>query len=188
MMRIFLLCTLMAISYATWDSHCDAIESSAGDSFMGCMVIGYGVRYGGAGTLALDKFADWPTVQKTVLEHTHKAAMYDGAKFLCVQQTDSFSVFTYSGTYAGIKKPVMVIAPSHTTMVVGLFSKRDSNVDHVCKIAANLAANNYAATETDAEVGASGVTGSSNLNIVVGGALAMLAFYGGYSYAQMSKE
>jgi len=194
MMRIFLLSILMAISYASWDSHCDAVEAMAGDSFVGCMIVGQtGIRYttdGGTGDLYLNNFADFQAVVGTVLNKNHMALMYDTAKFLCVQQTDDFSVFTYSGDYHGIKKPIMIIAPTKTAVVVGLFSKRDSNVDHVCRIAGNLAANNVlaAATETDAEVGASGVTGSSSLNVVVGGALAMLAFYGGYSYAQQTKE
>jgi len=194
MMRVFLLSILMATSYATWKSHCDGIGHRARGTMVGCMIV---VRSNRAvatatGNMAYDKFKDWPRAQNTVLEKTCLPLMFDGAKFQSVQAEDDFSVYTFSGEYDGMKKPVMIFAPSKQMMIVAMFTKRESNVDAVCKIASNLKRQNTAATETDAEVGANWGTQKDGQNMfwdcVEFLAIVGLAFGSGYMLAKYKQK
>jgi len=150
-----------------WDAHCESVKVAAGNTYIESTIFNaQGDTFTAPHALYLK---DLTKAEKVSLIATHDKKNhatfklnYGGQehKFLCVQQTEDFTVFTFSGKLGDTEKPVMVLSRTKTgqyflirdlwrhqhtswstAAVLGLFNKREANVDHVCKVAANLSAN-----------------------------------------------
>jgi len=129
----------------SWDSHCDALKASAGGQYVEATIFNpAGQVYAAPGAHYLAELT--PEMKgKLISNHdkkTHASFVlpYQGQniKFMNVQVTDDFSLYTYSGDIGSVQKPVIILARTKTAAVVGMFTKRDANVDNCCKIATNL--------------------------------------------------
>merc|ERR1719431_908192 len=58
-------------------------------------------------------------------------------RFQNVKQED-FTLWSFSGDLGGVQKPVLILARTKTAAVMGLFTKRDANVQVTCTVAGNL--------------------------------------------------
>lgn len=129
----------------SWDPHANSVIASSGGTGLEATI------FNAEGTTFCAPNANFlkdltPAEKKNIIkihdDQNHQPFVLNyggkGHKFQNVRQEEDFTVFSFSGDLGGNAKPVLILARTKTAAVLGLFTKRDANVDVTCKVATNL--------------------------------------------------
>jgi len=129
----------------SWDGHATAVvDASSGTCLEATIFNKEGTTFCAPGAKFLKDLtvAEKQTMIKIHDQQSHAAFVLNfGGKphrFQNVKQEEDFTLWSFSGDLGGVQKPVLILARTKTAAVMGLFTKRDANVQVTCTVAGNL--------------------------------------------------